>query len=186
MIKEEIKKININNAIYDYKMDYKEELKPIYDTAKSFYKKTMIYNNYTKNINALKSYDTMIASKVYLNNNYYLIFNNYYRNSATTQRHIKEYLKQYIIDYKLNDINITNDDIYYISKINLIDDINNYFIIKDNINNKKSAIKHFKELLKEEEKNTYNIDYNKLIDTLKEELKASKEKLKELLNNYNI
>ncbi len=82
------------------------ELKSIYDNAKSFYKKAFIKREDNKI--KLYSYKTLVCT--ILNNNRYqlnynidseLLFSN------TTLRHIKEFLKQYL--YLSNDI--TKNDI---------------------------------------------------------------------------
>lgn len=76
----------------------KEELKPIYDNAKSFYKKAFIerYNDKIK----LYSYDTHVAT-IYLTESgrYYSLNSDVPEEllfSHTTGRHIKEFLQQYM------------------------------------------------------------------------------------------
>lgn len=66
----------------------KEELKPIYDRRKSFYKKAYIYKNSDGTID-LVSYSTTVATIDRKGN---LHINGFY--SATTLRHIKEFVEQ--------------------------------------------------------------------------------------------
>lgn len=65
----------------------KEELKPIYDRRKSFYKKAFIVRNADNSIDLL-SYATIVATikdgKLHINGFY----------SNTTLRHIKEFIEQ--------------------------------------------------------------------------------------------
>ncbi len=65
----------------------KEELKPIYDRRKSFYKKAFIIRNADNSIDLL-SYATIVATikdgKLHINGFY----------SNTTLRHIKEFVEQ--------------------------------------------------------------------------------------------
>ena len=65
----------------------KEELKPIYDRRKSFYKKAFIVRNADNSIDLL-SYATIVATikdgKLHINGFY----------SNTTLRHIKEFVEQ--------------------------------------------------------------------------------------------
>lgn len=65
----------------------KEELKPIYDRRKSFYKKAFIIRNADNSIDLL-SYATIVATikdgKLHINGFY----------SNTTLRHIKEFIEQ--------------------------------------------------------------------------------------------
>lgn len=71
------------------------ELKPIYDNAKSFYKKAYIVKK--DNVIKLYSYKTLVC--VILNGNRYQLNYNIDSDllfSNTTLRHIKEFLKQYL------------------------------------------------------------------------------------------
>lgn len=87
----------------------KKELKPVYDNAKSFYKKAYIL--YENNVIKLYSYNTLVC--VIMNKRYKLNYNidTDLLFSNTTLRHIKEFLKQYlnIFDFSKNDI-IKNDN----------------------------------------------------------------------------
>lgn len=65
------------------------KMKPIYDNAKSFYKKAIVETN--NDIIKLISYNTIVAT-IDLNTNKATIKNTY---SQTTLRHIKEFLKQH-------------------------------------------------------------------------------------------
>jgi len=85
-----------------------EELKTVYDTAKSFYKKAYII--YEANRVKLKSYNTIIAyiekDQAYINGIY----------SKTSTRHTKEFLKQFGFNVK-NTIQILKD--YSVENIRL-------------------------------------------------------------------
>lgn len=65
----------------------KQELEPIYDRAKSFYKKAFIIRNEDNSIDLL-SYSTIVATI----KNGELHINGFY--SATTLRHLKEFISQ--------------------------------------------------------------------------------------------
>lgn len=65
------------------------EMKPIYDSAKSFYKKAIVETN--NNIIKLISYNSIVAT-INLNTNKATVKNTY---SQTTLRHIKEFLRQH-------------------------------------------------------------------------------------------
>lgn len=65
----------------------KEELEPVYDTRKSFYKKAFIIRNSNGTIDLL-SYSTIVATI----KNGKLHINGFYSN--TTLRHIKEFISQ--------------------------------------------------------------------------------------------
>lgn len=92
-----------------------EELKPIYDSAMSFYKKAHVIRTSNKLI--LRSYKTDILS--FNINDYTLYFSckdisNKKIYSHTTLRHLKEFLKQYDYILELYDMNkdkVTKNDI---------------------------------------------------------------------------
>lgn len=65
----------------------KQELEPIYDRAKSFYKKAFIIRNADNSIDLL-SYSTIVATI----KNGKLHINGFY--SATTLRHLKKFIEQ--------------------------------------------------------------------------------------------
>ena len=67
-----------------------KELRPIYDTQKSFYGKAQI--EATENTVTLYSYGTTIMTYNKHNDNLTLIWGNW---SRTTGRHINEFLRQY-------------------------------------------------------------------------------------------
>lgn len=82
----------------------KKELKPINDSAKSFYKKAYVVD--VGDELHLKSYDTLVA-KIYTvyNKRHLVVYDTF---SKTTLRHIKEFGKQH--DFKmLNKTQIEND-----------------------------------------------------------------------------
>lgn len=70
-------------------------LEPRFDSAKSFYRKASVIINYTQDqgmLLSLKSYDTIVATiKVKDGQNVCKVNGTY---SATTLRHIKEFLRQ--------------------------------------------------------------------------------------------
>ena len=78
-----------------------QELKTVYDTRKSFYKKakTKFYQFDNFNIITLKSYNSLVACVVIDNNttNFFINDNidNNFLFSQTTLRHIKEFYKQF-------------------------------------------------------------------------------------------
>ena len=69
-----------------------EYLEPIYDSCKSFYQKAYIETDKKKL--SLYSYNTLICT---IKNNKIKVFN---MQSATTIRHLKEFLSQNDIDFK--------------------------------------------------------------------------------------
>ena len=71
----------------------KEELKPIYDNAKSFYGKAVVIRLDEKMI--LKSYDTEILEREYSSNKIKFLTNNKNHFTQTTNRHINEFLQQF-------------------------------------------------------------------------------------------
>ena len=76
-----------------------KELVPVYDNAKSFYKKAII-NEHVHGI-TLYSYGTKILELVNVGGDIYIrkIWNGY---SATTQRHINEFMKQFAHKFDAN------------------------------------------------------------------------------------
>jgi hypothetical protein len=81
------------------------ELKTIYDSRQSFYKKAMI--DWKGNIIKLYSYDTLVLIIDVNKNKYYLNDGRLWSN--TTTRHIKETLHQYLgLNYTSKEI-IKND-----------------------------------------------------------------------------
>ena len=82
------------------------ELKPIYDTRKSFYKKAYTETQKTpiETSILLYSYGTNVASIIYNYEKETITFNNYGRYSQTTTRHQKEFFRQY--GYDLSDAEI--------------------------------------------------------------------------------
>ena len=77
-------------------MEFIKELQPQYDSRKDFYGKAKIYRDNNGTI-YLKSYETIVAEikdKIVTDNNeYQLKVYGYY--SATTARHINEFVQQY-------------------------------------------------------------------------------------------
>jgi hypothetical protein len=70
------------------------ELLPIYDNAKSFYKKAMVMHysdNGGNNLNLLYSYETLAASIDTIKGRISV----YNLESRTTTRHVKEFIRQY-------------------------------------------------------------------------------------------
>lgn len=67
-----------------------KELKPIYDTQKSFYNKAQV--EATESTVTLYSYGTTIMTYNKVNDDLTLIWGNW---SQTTGRHVNEFLKQY-------------------------------------------------------------------------------------------
>lgn len=71
------------------------ELKPKYDTAKSFYKKAWVEEHHEIKSVSLISYETYMVN-IQLDKKT-IAFNNDYDNySVTTLRHVKEFLKQFV------------------------------------------------------------------------------------------
>ena len=108
-----MKKENFNIIV---KNDY---LLPIYDHAKSFYKKCMLRKYYDNNNIIIKyeliSYNTIMISWTSDDG---IKFNKYYYNyTNTTLRHVKEFIKQF------NHLFIMNDKLYkkeYITKKDIL------------------------------------------------------------------
>lgn len=67
------------------------ELQPIYDNRKSFYGKAKIIHDYESGNISLMSYNTVVC-RIDNYNKFHRIWNDY---SATTMRHINEFIKQY-------------------------------------------------------------------------------------------
>ena len=76
------------NATEKFENYEREELKPVFDTRASFYKKAYVIK-YDKNILLLQSYDTIVA---HIENGKYIDYGKY---SQTTSRHQKEFKKQF-------------------------------------------------------------------------------------------
>lgn len=76
-----------------------KELTPIYDNAKSFYRKAMVDEH--AHGATLYSYGTKIIELVNVGNDTYIrkVWNGY---SATTQRHINEFIKQFVHKFNTN------------------------------------------------------------------------------------
>lgn len=72
------------------------ELRPIYDSRKSFYKKAMVQVNYLDDCTkvTLYSYMTKVAEVIIPHNTDHKQFVIYGFYSATTLRHIKEFYRQ--------------------------------------------------------------------------------------------
>ena len=71
----------------------RSELKPIYDGAKSFYRKAMVDYDLRSSQITLYSYDTKVAD-VFHDSGDASVAIVYGTHSATTLRHIKEFLRQ--------------------------------------------------------------------------------------------
>ena len=111
-----------NNNKYNIRVEI-EYLKPLYDHAKSFYKKAII-RKYIDNRNIiikyeLISYNTIMLIWDYNSLDKEITFNkNLYNYSVTTLRHLKEFIKQYNHLFIMNDRlykkeSITKKDILY-------------------------------------------------------------------------
>jgi hypothetical protein len=68
------------------------ELKPIYDSRNSFYKKAFVYEYGNEKV--LKSYGTTVAIVRGTGSDRRAELTSYFDFSATTLRHVKEFLKQ--------------------------------------------------------------------------------------------
>lgn len=103
-----------------------KELQPVYENKKSYYKKAIVksYEEETENglytIYELYSYDTQVCTIELFEDNFTCtprqsyILNDYSFYSQTTSRHVKEFLKQYLIPDELKTKLIENNFNYKI------------------------------------------------------------------------
>ena len=75
---------------------YKKELKPIYSSQKSFYKKAYV-KCYHGDVAILYSYETPVCAITYKDNKIHRLWGGY---SRTTMNHVNEFIAQYF-HYKL-------------------------------------------------------------------------------------